>query len=196
MEEDFDQNGGTKSCENEDSRAYRRDFVRYGKSTVSSLFKSRYISVVDADVFACVCFVPSSPDFSAAESSITLLLEIVLQDVLKKGTVGYRKVVAAFGRDILQDNGEVDRPKLGQIVFSDASKRQLLDRMLAPYISFGIFLEILKLWLKGFKIIVLDIPLLSEAKMEKQTNPIIVVWVDPETQLQRLLSRDGTAKED
>ncbi|GKU86805.1 hypothetical protein SLEP1_g1281 [Rubroshorea leprosula] len=68
--------------------------------------------------------------------------------------------------------------------------------MLAPYISFGIFLEILKLWLKGFETIVLDIPLLFEAKMEKQTNPIIIVWVDPETQLQRLLSRDETAKED
>ncbi|PRQ23162.1 putative dephospho-CoA kinase [Rosa chinensis] len=50
----------------------------------------------------------------------------------------------------------------------------------------GILLPDGKLWLKGFKVIVLDIPLLFEAKMDTWRKPIIVVWVDPETQLQRL----------
>lgn len=44
--------------------------------------------------------------------------------------------------------------------------------------------------------IVLDIPLLFEARMDKWTKPIIVVWVDPETQLQRLMARDGSSEED
>ncbi len=48
--------------------------------------------------------------------------------MLKKGTGGWKKVVAAFGEDILQGDGEVDRPRLGQIVFSDPAKRQLLNR--------------------------------------------------------------------
>ncbi|XP_034928589.1 dephospho-CoA kinase isoform X2 [Populus alba] len=100
--------------------------ISSGKSTVSNLFKSHDIPVVDAD--------------------------IVARDVLKKGTGGYKRVVAAFGEDILQANGEVDRPKLGQIVFSDSGKRQLLNRLLAPFISSGIFREILKLWLKGCKL--------------------------------------------
>lgn len=52
----------------------------------------------------------------------------VVQNVLKKGTGGWKKVVATFGEDILQANGEVDRAKLGQIVFSDPAKRQLLNR--------------------------------------------------------------------
>lgn len=69
-------------------------------------------------------------------------------------------------------------------------------RLLAPYISSGIFLAVLKLWMKGCKIIVLDVPLLFEAKIDRWTKPIIVVWVDPETQLQRLMSRDGTSEED
>lgn len=56
------------------------------------------------------------------------LQTICWQDVLKKGTGGWKKVVAAFGEDILLPNGEVDRSKLGQIVFSDSSKRQLLNR--------------------------------------------------------------------
>ncbi|KAF9676806.1 hypothetical protein SADUNF_Sadunf08G0041400 [Salix dunnii] len=144
--------------------------ISSGKSTASNLFKSHDIPVVDAD--------------------------IVARDVLKKDAGGYKGVVAAFGDDILQANGEVDRPKLGRIVFSDPGKRQLLNRLLAPYISSGIWWEILRLWLKGYKVIVLDIPLLFEAKMDKWTKPIIVVWVDTETQLQRLMARDRINEED
>jgi len=53
-----------------------------------------------------------------------------------------------------------------------------------------------KLWLKGYRVIVLDVPLLFEAKIDKFTKPIIVVWVDPETQIQRLLARDKSSEED
>ncbi|KAB2616229.1 hypothetical protein D8674_022817 [Pyrus ussuriensis x Pyrus communis] len=144
--------------------------IASGKSTVSNLFKERGIPVVDAD--------------------------LVARDVLKKGTGGWKNVVSAFGEDILQPDGEVDRPKLGQIVFSNPEKRQLLNRLLAPYISSGIFWEILKLWMKGCKVIVLDVPLLFEAKIDKWTKPIVVVWVDPETQLRRLMLRDRTSQED
>ncbi|EHA8591473.1 Dephospho-CoA kinase [Cocos nucifera] len=119
----------------------------------------------------------------------------LFQDVVRKGTGGWKKVVAAFGNDILLENGEIDRARLGQIVFSDSTKRQLLNRLLAPYISSGMFWEIMKLWLKGSKVIILDIPLLFEAKMDRWTAPIIVVWVDPETQVQRLMVRDGIPEE-
>ena len=70
-----------------------------------------------------------------------------------------------------------------------------LCSLLAPYISSGMFWEIMKLWLKGSKAIILDIPLLFEAKMDRWTAPIIVVWVDPETQVQRLMARDGIPEE-
>ncbi|KAL9228176.1 hypothetical protein vseg_003784 [Gypsophila vaccaria] len=144
--------------------------ISSGKSTVSNLFKAHSIPVVDAD--------------------------LVARDALKKGTGGWKKVVKAFGDEILQPDGEVDRPKLGRIVFSDPDKRQLLNRLLAPHISSGIIQEILKLWLKGHKVIVLDIPLLFEAKMDKWTKPIIVVWVDSETQLKRLVARDRITDEE
>ncbi|KAI5425035.1 dephospho-CoA kinase [Lathyrus oleraceus] len=144
--------------------------IASGKSTVSNLFKSHDIPVVDADVVA--------------------------REALKKDSGGWKKVVAAFGEEILLDNGEVNRPRLGQIVFADPDKRQFLNRLLAPYISSGIFWEVGKLWLKGYKVIVLDVPLLFEAKIDKFTTPIIVVWVDPETQIQRLLARDKSSEED
>nr|ACU19930.1 unknown [Glycine max] len=125
--------------------------IASGKSTVSNLFKSHDVPVVDAD--------------------------IVAREVLRKGSGGWKKVVAAFGDEILLENGEVNRPSLGQIVFSDPDKRQFLNRLLAPYISRGIFWDILKLWMKGYKVIVLDVPLLFEAKMDRFTKPVIVVWV-------------------
>lgn len=56
------------------------------------------------------------------------IISLYFQDVLKKGTGGWKKVVAAFGQDILRPDGEVDRPKLGQIVFSDPEKRHLLNK--------------------------------------------------------------------
>ncbi|XP_010510768.2 PREDICTED: dephospho-CoA kinase [Camelina sativa] len=144
--------------------------IASGKSTVSNLFKASGIPVVDADVVA--------------------------RDVLKKGSGGWKKVVAAFGDEILLPSREVDRPKLGQIVFSSDSKRQLLNKLMAPYISTGIFLEILKQWASGAKVIVVDIPLLFEVKMDKWTKPTVVVWVSEETQLKRLMERDGLSEED
>lgn len=143
--------------------------IASGKSTVSNLFKANGVPIVDAD--------------------------LVARDVLKRGTGGWRRVVKAFGQEILQDDGEVDRAKLGQIVFSDPAKRQILNRLLAPFISFGMFWEVFKLWMKGAKVIVMDVPLLFEAKLDRWTKPIIVVWVDPETQLHRLVERDGISEE-
>ncbi|GJU60798.1 transmembrane protein 184A-like protein [Tanacetum coccineum] len=75
--------------------------IATGKRTVSNLFKSEGFPVVDADVVA--------------------------RNVLKKGTGGWKKVVAAFGEEILQENGEVDREKLGEIIFTDPSKRHTYE---------------------------------------------------------------------
>jgi dephospho-CoA kinase len=49
--------------------------------------------------------------------------------------------------------------------------------------------------MKGSKVIVLDIPLLFETKMDRWTHPVIVVWVDPQIQIERLISRDGCSEE-
>ncbi|MQM06807.1 hypothetical protein Taro_039636, partial [Colocasia esculenta] len=178
--------------------------ITSGKSTVSNLFTSSGVPVVDADVIARyygLRLFESTKHINSIylhfQVNLGLLISGVtsLHDVIRKGTRGWRKVVAAFGEDILQADGEIDMAQLGQIVFSDPGKRQLLNCLLAPYISSGIFWEIIKLWLKGCMVIVLDIPLLFEAKMDQWKKPIIVVWVDPETQLKRLMTRDKTSEE-
>ncbi|PKA56736.1 dephospho-CoA kinase [Apostasia shenzhenica] len=158
--------------------------IASGKSTVSDLFKSNGFPVVDADLVARVV------------RSFHSSFHFRKLDAVRKETPGWRKVVNAFSNEILLESGEINRSHLGQIVFSDPTKRQLLNRLLAPHISSGIFWKIVKLWAKGSKVIVLDIPLLFEAKMDRWTKPIIVVWVDPETQLQRLMSRDRISEEE
>ncbi|VAH59696.1 unnamed protein product [Triticum turgidum subsp. durum] len=154
--------------------------IASGKSTVSGLFKSAGVPVVDADIVARLY-----ADYG----------DMHLQNVVQKGTGGWKKIVKTFGNDILLENGEIDRALLGQIVFSDPAKRKLLNRLLAPHISFGIFWEILKLWVKGCTVISVDIPLLFETKMDRWTNPVVVVWVDPKTQIERLMLRDGCSEE-
>ncbi|CAM0879459.1 unnamed protein product [Alopecurus aequalis] len=143
--------------------------IASGKSTVSSLFMSAGVPVVDAD--------------------------IVARNVVHKGTGGWKKIAKAFGDDILLENGEIDRARLGQMVFSDPVKREILNRLLAPHISFGIFWEILKLWMNGHTVIIADIPLLFETKMDRLTDPVIVLWMDPKIQIERLMSRDGCSEE-
>ncbi len=54
-----------------------------------------------------------------------------MQNVVQKGTGGWKKIVEAFGNDVLLENGEIDRARLGQIVFSDPEKRQVLNRYIS-----------------------------------------------------------------
>jgi dephospho-CoA kinase len=62
-------------------------------------------------------------------------------------------------------------------------------------IAIGIYWEVFKHWIKGTSVVILDVPLLFEAKLNRLTKPIIVVWVDAETQERRLVKRDVISTE-
>ncbi|KAG6554375.1 hypothetical protein Mapa_004292 [Marchantia paleacea] len=143
--------------------------IASGKSTVSKELFIRGVPVIDADKIA--------------------------HDVLRKGTRGWKRVVGIFGRDILLESGEVNRARLGEIVFADPAKRKQLNKALEPFIAFGLWWEIFKHWLYGTYVVVLDVPLLFEAKLTWITKLIVVVWVDRETQEARLLKRDHLPEE-
>uniref|UniRef100_A0A0E0JID7 Dephospho-CoA kinase n=1 Tax=Oryza punctata TaxID=4537 RepID=A0A0E0JID7_ORYPU len=133
--------------------------IASGNCTISNLFKASGIPVVDAD--------------------------IVARNVVQKGTGRWKKIVEAFGNDVLLENGEIDRARLGQIVFSDPEKRQSSG---STYFIWDILGD-------TKTVIVLDIPLLFETKMDQWTHPVIVVWVNEATQIERLMSRDGCSEE-
>lgn len=66
----------------------------------------------------------------------------------------------------------------------------VVSRAMEPCIALGLFLEVAKHWALGTAVVVLDAPLLFEAKLDKFTQPIVVVWVDHRTQEARLMNRD------
>lgn len=107
---------------------------------------------------------------------------------------GYREVVAEFGQKILDQKGEIDRSKLGEIIFSDPRKRKKLEEITHPLIIAEMKAKIKKLKEEGKDPIVLEIPLLFETGMEQMVDQVWVVYVDETTQLDRLQNRNDLSR--
>ncbi|MCO5600182.1 hypothetical protein L7F22_054290 [Adiantum nelumboides] len=118
-----------------------------------------------------------------------------MQAALRKGTLAWRRVVAAFGKEGLQEDGEIDRTCLGAIIFSDPEKRRVLNNAMSLSIGMGLYWELFKHRIKGTNLVIMDVPLLFEARLNRLTKPVIVVWVDCQTQKDRLMKRDRIPEE-
>lgn len=108
-------------------------------------------------------------------------------DIMKKDEIGYIEVVKSFGAEILDNNGEIDRKKLGSIVFSDTLLKEKLNQILHPIIKDIVIKKIESL--DG--IIFMDCPLLFETDFKELCDYTIVVYVNFDTQIHRLMERDG-----
>ncbi|WP_069649201.1 dephospho-CoA kinase [Caloranaerobacter ferrireducens] len=142
--------------------------IATGKSTVTKLLKELGYIVIDADKIA--------------------------REVVEVGKPAYLDIVKEFGRDILEENNQIDRKKLGEIIFKDVEKRRKLNQIVHPRIIQEMINKI-KQFCDGNKVIFLDIPLLIEEKniLEKQGlkfDEIWLVYADEENQLSRLIERD------
>jgi len=144
--------------------------IASGKSTVSNMFKVMDITVVDADLEARLA--------------------------VEKGEPAYNKIIAEFGREILTKNGEIDRPKLGSIIFHQAEKRQLLNEITHPEVRKRMREQVEHAKKNNEEVVVLDIPLLFESNLTNMVDKTILVFVDNETQLQRLIARNNLSVED
>lgn len=113
----------------------------------------------------------------------------IYKNLLKTNNILYNELKKAFN---LQD---LDLSLLARIVFNDKEKLKLLNRITHPYVIQA-FTEQIKRLEKTEKMIVLDIPLLFEAKMEIYCDKIICVYVDKETQIERLIERDGLTEKE
>ncbi|MBK7392577.1 MAG: dephospho-CoA kinase [Chloracidobacterium sp.] len=114
------------------------------------------------------------------------------RDVVAKGTDGLAAIVSKFGDEVLEPDGELDRKKMGSIVFADDEKRQLLNSIVHPRVF-----EAQNKWIEEVEkhdpngIAIIDAALMIESGGYKRFDKLIVVWCEPEIQLQRLMSRDG-----
>lgn len=144
--------------------------IASGKSTISNMITTFGIPVIDADVIS--------------------------RQVVEPGESAYRKIVDYFGENILHDDRTINRNKLGQIVFSDEEKRKALNKMVHPEVRKTMLNQKEDLINAGNKAVVLDIPLLFESKRTALVDQILVVYVDEDTQLSRLMKRDGFTEEE
>ncbi|MBT4761643.1 MAG: dephospho-CoA kinase [Bdellovibrionaceae bacterium] len=114
--------------------------------------------------------------------------------LLLKGSEAYTEVLDAFGLDILGPGQQVDRKKLGEIVFKDKSKLELLESIIHPKIRKCMKTKREDLTSKGEDIAFYDVPLLFEKKMETQFDQIVVVSCSEDLQVKRLMAREKLNK--
>jgi len=143
--------------------------IATGKTTVANLFREKGIYIIDADLIA--------------------------REVVKKGMPAWRMIKEEFGDEILREDGELDRKKLGSIVFSSKEKIQKLNSIVHPFVRERMMEEIERA-ISMEKNILLDIPLLFENGIHQWLRPVILVYAPLEVQIERLMKRDGLSREE
>ncbi len=145
--------------------------IGVGKSFVTSVFAELGCRVLDADRTA--------------------------REVVAVGSPGLQAVVEAFGAEILQPDGTLDRARLGAVVFADEKKRLLLNSILHPFIIAAQD-EQLRKWEEqdADGIAIVDAALMIESGGYKRFDKLIVVHCSPLIQLERLMARNAISREE
>lgn len=120
----------------------------------------------------------------------------IAHQVLEPGNEGYRRVVKEFGEEILDKHGEIDRKRLGKMVFSSPTLLSKLEDLTHPLIIAEIKEKARLLQQKSENPVVLDAPLLFEKDLDSMVDEVWVVYVRPEIQLKRLMARDNLSEEE
>src|SRR3979490_221892 len=114
------------------------------------------------------------------------------REVVAPGTPGLNAVLGAFGSEILEGDGALDRARLGAIVFADEEKRRLLNSILHPFIIAAQDDQIQRWETEDPRgIAVVDAALMIESGGYRRFDRLVVVHCRPDMQLQRLILRDG-----
>jgi dephospho-CoA kinase len=121
----------------------------------------------------------------------------IVHQLLSRGTGTYRKVVDAFGDQILGPDQEINRKRLGQIVFSDDEKRKLLNRLTHRDVGAEIIRRIFELEQNSpGGVIIVDAALMVETGSYTMYNRLIVVTCDRSLQITRLMKRDRLSEQE
>lgn len=118
----------------------------------------------------------------------TLDCDKIAREVVEPRQTAYKKIVKVFGKEVVKNDGWLDRTKLGEIVFHNSRKRKTLEQIVHPQVIKILYEKINR---SNSNLIIVDIPLLFEAGLEKMVNKTIVVWCSKKDQFARLLKRNG-----
>jgi dephospho-CoA kinase len=143
--------------------------IASGKSTVAAIIEKNGIPVVNADHVA--------------------------HQALDPGSEVYPKILQAFGSGIVHGDGSIDRNQLGALVFKDAKLREKLESIVHPFVKKRVSELRKTLSTGGHDMAVYDVPLLFEKNMDKDFDRILLVYCDPETQVQRVMARNSLTRD-
>lgn len=142
--------------------------IATGKSVVIRMLKKRGFKVVDADELS--------------------------HQATKKGTTAYKKIAEMFGNEILDGDGQIDRRKLGKLAFHSKDTLKFLENVIHPEVIKALAKELKKFREEGAEWVAVEIPLLFELNLP--LKPVLLVWARRETQIKRLMERDGLSEEE
>lgn len=139
--------------------------IASGKSTVSKMLADMGYPIIDAD--------------------------LVARQVVEPGTETLRQIEELFGKEVILKDGTMDREKVGELIFSDPASRKKLNDVIHPAIRQEMLRQRSAFIQQGREVIIMDIPLLFESKLQHFVDKILVVSVTEENQFKRLVSRNS-----
>lgn len=128
----------------------------------------------------------------AENGAIEIDADKVAREVVEPGTIGLNSIVEHFGAGVLTASGELDRKELGRLIFSDSSKRELLNSILHPLIKERT--KFLLAELPSDSIVVYNVPLLVEAAVDHAFDLVVTVEAPEDEQLRRLVQTRGLSE--
>lgn len=129
--------------------------------------------------------------------ALVINADTVAHEIMLPGTPAWTDVVMHFGEQVLNEDRTINRAVLGQIVFNQPERLKLLNHIVHPRIMerFQNDLDDIRKHTPE-AIVVMEIALLYESHMDRLCDEVWVVWVDRETQINRLMAREGISRED
>jgi dephospho-CoA kinase len=122
--------------------------------------------------------------------------DIIARQVVEAGKPAWKEIVDYFGKQVLQEDGRLDRKKLSDIVFKDIEKRKKLESFTHPRISEEFVKQVTEIaTMDPNAIIQVDIPLLIELNLQYTFHKVLLVYIPEEMQIERLMKRDGITRE-
>jgi len=114
--------------------------------------------------------------------------------VYEPGTPGFEAVVKEFGKNYVKE-GRIDRKRLGELVFHDASARRRLNDIVHPLVRGWMAQQTAEAVERGAEVVVQDVPLLFENSLERFFSSVVLVYVPEHLQVERLVSGRGFTRE-
>ena len=134
--------------------------------------------------------------FLAELGAVVIDTDKVGHEAFKPGTESWQRVVAAFGRSVVTADGNIDRKKLGEIVFDSSVELLKLEQIIHPAISEIVIARIEEYRQQGVKVVVLEVPLLVEAGWASLVNEVWVTTAPEPVILRRLEERTGMTEQE